>query len=317
MKVVTFGECLFRVATHKGERLARTNEMQFYLGGTELNIAANLKSLGVATEWVSSLPAGITGELIQEKIKDLGVDISHCETIPCGQAGWYLMETGSAPRPDIVYHRTASSMAMLNSFSFDWKKILTGAKVFHTSGVAAGLSRPLTSEVLKAMKEARAQKVLVSYDFNYRKNIWSIEDFVKYQKDLIPHIDILFCSDKDLELFFGTTDYEKVFKASQLKIIVLSTRSEDESEYGVNVVTPTSSYSSKKYKIQSVDRIGVGDSMAAGFLKSYLSHQDEKQACEWAALTGAMKYGIAGDMALLKEKEVVSILENGFKGIIR
>lgn len=321
MKVVTFGETLFRLATLKGERLLNADHMNFYLGGTELNIAANLKTLGVSTSYVSSFPDRMMGDLMRERIEKLGVDISHCETIPDGRAGWYIMETGAAPRPDIVYNRYASSIADLKEFNYDWEKILNGSHLFHTSGVAAGLSRPLTLEVKKAMTTARSKNILVSYDFNYRKNIWSIEDFIKYQKELLPLIDILFCAESDLELFFGKSptdqNYKTIFEKTQLKYLVINQRSSDDSEYGIKVVSPTESHESKKYKVQSLDRIGVGDSMAAGFIASYLKNSNAKEAVEWAALAGALKYGIAGDMALLKEKEILSLLESGPKGIIR
>lgn len=321
MNVVTFGEALFRFVTPKGERLSRTHAMNFYLGGTELNIAANLASLGVEVSWVSALPDGMTGHLMHDIVAELGVKAASSYIIKNGQAGWYLMESGVAPRPDIVFHRYASSMASEKSFSFEWNTILKNVSLFHTSGVTAGLSPILTGEVKKAMQAARVAGAKVSYDFNYRKNIWTIEEFVARQKDLIPHIDILFCAESDLELFFnkkaGDKDYSAIFKSTSLKKIVVTQRSTDDSEYGVDVVTSSSSYTSKRHKIQSLDRIGVGDSMAAGFIKSFLETNNDETAAEWAALCGALKYGIHGDMALLKDDEVKSLLENNSRGIIR
>ena len=321
MKVSTFGECLFRFSTHKGERLSRAQNLNFYLGGTELNIAANLASLGIETQWISGLADGLTGELIKERIKQLGVKTTHCWTIPQGKAGWYLVDSGSSPRPDVVFNRNASSLAEEKSFHLDWNMILASSQIFHTSGVTAGLSTVLTQEVKKAMQAAREQKALVSYDFNYRKNIWSIEEFIKRQKDLLPLIDILFCAESDLELFFGkkqdSSDYSSIFKQTSLKQLVINQRSADENEYGLKVVIPDHVYTSKKYQIQNIDRIGVGDSMAAGYLAGFLKSQDLQQACEWGALAGAMKYGIAGDMALVSEKELTTLLDTGPKAILR
>lgn len=321
MKVTTFGEALFRLSTAKGERLTHAQRLDFFMGGTELNIAANLQSLGVSSHWVSSLPDGLTGDLIRQRVAQLGVTMDDCQTISQGRAGWYLLESGGAPRPDVVYHRSASSMAEEQSFNFNWPRILAGSQLFHTSGVACGLSNVLTSEVKKAMTQARASQALVSYDFNYRKNIWSIDEFTSRQKELLPLIDILFCSESDLELFFKkdptSTDYTLVFDNSAVKYLVINQRSADESEYAIKLVTRTKSFDSKKYKITNLDRIGVGDSMAAGFMAGLLKTQDDETACQWGALAGAMKYGISGDMALIKEKELTDLLIFGPKGIIR
>jgi 2-dehydro-3-deoxygluconokinase len=321
MKAVTFGESLFRTSTLSGERLSQAQVLNFYLGGSELNLAANLHSLGVACEWVTAFPSGTTGELIREKISALGVDSIHSYQLKNPKVGWYLMETGAAPRPDIVFHRNASAMAEEAEFKFDWKKIFNGAKLFHTSGITAGLSEILTVEVKTALKTAKDLGLLTSYDLNYRKNIWSIEEFVKRQKDIFDRIDILFCSKSDLQLFFNdsfeTEDFSKVFSNSSVQVLVMTQRSADNSEYGISAVTAKEKINSKKYKINSIDRIGVGDSAAAGFLKIYLESGNLKQAAEWAALAGTLKYGIRGDMALLKEKDLKVILDSSNSGVIR
>lgn len=318
MKVVTFGEALFRLSTERGERFPLADQMDFYLGGTELNIAANLRSLGIETEWVSCLPGGKTGELMREKIESLGVSIPHVPTIANGRPGWYLMESGAAPRPDVVLGRFASSLADQNSLPFDWKKIFEGTYLFHTSGVASGLSETMTAEVKKAMEAAKARKIPVSYDFNYRKHLWTVEESVKRQKDLLPLINILFCSLSDLELFFGKdVKVKNLFEQFPLELIVLTERNAEETSYGISVVTKTETISSFQHRVHLVDRIGIGDSMAAGFIASLLTEKNVSKAAEWGALAGAMKYGIKGDMALLRPSEIEGILSQGYRGISR
>ncbi len=318
MKVVTFGEALFRFSTERGVRLLDAQEMDFYLGGSEFNIAANLKSLGIETEWVSALPDGKIGELMREKISQTGVLTSHVTTMKNGRPGWYLMESGAAPRPDSVVGRFASSFADQAKFTFDWKKILSGAEAFHTSGITAGLSRPLTQEVKKAMKAARAVKIPVSYDFNFRKNLWTIEESVKRQKDLLPLIDILFCSQSDLDLYFGKkASLKSIFAATSAEIIILTERNTEETSYGVKIITRNERFSSTSHRIHLIDRIGVGDSLAAGFLSCWLKTKDIKKSAEWGALSGALKYGIKGDIAFLKRTELETLLNEGYRGIQR
>jgi 2-dehydro-3-deoxygluconokinase len=228
------------------------------------------------------------------------------------------MESGAAPRPDVVLGRFASSLADQSSLPFDWKKILNGSQLFHTSGVAAGLSESMTLEVKKAMETARAQKIPVSYDFNYRKHLWTTEESVRRQKDLFPLINILFCSQSDLELFFGKDiQMKSIFEKHPLEMIVLTERNADETTYGIRVVTKTNSHSSQQHRIHLIDRIGIGDSMAAGFLASWLMDKDINKAAEWGAIAGAMKYGIKGDMALLRHSEIESVHALGYRGISR
>jgi 2-dehydro-3-deoxygluconokinase len=321
VKVVAFGEALFRTSTFPGERLAQAQQLNFYLGGSELNLAANLQSLGVESKWVSALPAGPTGQLILEKIKALAVDTSDCYNLDDSRTGWYLMESGSAPRPDVVYHRNSSALASQTKFQFDWKAILKGADLFHSSGITAGLSEALTTEVKKALGAAKELGLLVSYDLNYRKNIWSLEAFVARQKDIFDKIDILFCAKSDLQLFFDddfkSDNFSKVFENSKIQYLVMTQRSADNSEYGTVVLGKSEKAVSKTYRVNAIDRIGVGDSAAAGFIKMFLTNRKIEEAAEWAALSGALKYGIRGDMALLKETDLRQILNSTHTGVIR
>lgn len=320
-QVITFGDALFRFSTAKGERLATTTSVDFHLGGTELNVAVNLHTLGVDAEWVSCLPDGLMGELIHARLQQHGIKFPHCQTIRGGQAGWYLLESGGAPRPDLVFERRSSSMAQLTSFAFDWRSILRGASIFHTSGVAAGMSPAVTQEIARAMQAARDLGVKVSYDFNYRRNLWSLEEFVARQQALLPLIDILFCSNADLELFFKqkfmTEDYQTVFEKTRIETIVMGHRSDDESSYGTNVYHRSGKHHSRRHSIMNIDRIGVGDSMTAGYLWGLVNGDDPKQCAEKAAAAGAFKYTIKGDMALLRPGELTTYLEQGYKAVIR
>lgn len=317
MNVTTFGEALFRFSSPKGERLATTQTLDFRVGGTELNVAANLHSLGYESSWVSSLPDGLVGELLRDRISALGVSLKHVETIPQGKPGWYLVEPGSAPRADVALGRWASSLAEAKDFSFDWKKILQGQSLFHTSGVMSGLSSRTGQEVLKAMQAAKAAGIPVSYDFNYRKNLWTTEEAKKRQQPLLSSVDFLFCGSRDLELFFGSADPMKAFNATSAHTLIMGWRSSDETEYGVDVVTHENHYSSRRHRVENIDRIGVGDSMTAGFLAAFLEHGEHARAAEFAAAAGALKYSIKGDMALLKKHEVAALATDGYQGVKR
>jgi 2-dehydro-3-deoxygluconokinase len=323
MEFVAFGESLFRSVTQRGERLADAQTLGFYLGGTELNIAANLSALGCPSRWVSALPSGISGELILDKIKNLGVDTGFCSTSESSRVGWYLMESGAAPRPDIVFHRNASAMAEEKSFSFNWTDILKGARVFHTSGVTCGLSQALTAEIKKLAQLCQEKKILLSYDLNFRKNIWSLEESVRRQKDIVPLADILFCSSVDLKLFYGE-DFEKdhfskVFSNSRARFLVMSQRSDDQREYGIDVISREKRFSSPRFQVSQIDRIGMGDAAAAGFFKIFLSHSqpDLMAAASWAGVAGALKSGVLGDTLLMKSNEIERVLSNPQSGIVR
>jgi 2-dehydro-3-deoxygluconokinase len=310
-RVSLFGEALFRFSTQSGERLRTASLLEFFLGGSELNIAANLKSLGVDADWISVLPEGAIGDLISDRAENFGLDLSKLSRSQ-GKAGWYLLESGVRPRPDKVISRNASLMSEIG-FDFDWKKLLGSSRVFHTSGITAGLSEVCTSEIEKAMAAARSNGVKVSYDFNFRQNIWSLEESVRRQTPLLDYVDVLFCGAKELDLYFDG----KPFDETPGKMIVMAERDASEKSYRVDILTRDSKIQSKTFAIENVDRIGVGDAMAAGFWAAQLEGKSLEETANFAAACGAMKYSIKGDVALLKKNEVMSLVSDGYRGVQR
>lgn len=336
MSLVCLGEALFRFATPIGVPADRANSTDFYLGGSELNIAANYARLGGDVTWVSEVAIGPMGDLVLQKALELGVNTDWVHRSE-GSIGWYFVETAHHPRPTRVLKRAASVMAEVKDFNWNFSEIFSKAKTFHTSGITCGLSETTTKLVLEALKEARAKNVLTSYDFNFRSNIWSLEEAHERQMSLLPYIDHLFCSPQELKLFFGV-DYphyfdsqrsqlddqalnvlqEKVFEETGVRSLVLTHRSHEEKQYVLEYISKDEQLFSTPLTIHEVDRIGVGDAMAAAYLWAQTQNDlSIAEKLEVAALSGAWKYTICGDMALIKSSDLLSALREGVRGIIR
>lgn len=310
-----FGEALFRFSAKTGERLANASTVDFHLGGTELNCAANLESLGHPCGWVSVLPEGDAGDLIFSRAKALGIGLKILRAK--GEPGWYLLEPGAAPRGDRVLTRVSSVLAHQKKMDIDWSAMAKGTSFFHTSGVTAGLSPSSTAEVERAIKEMKAAGALISYEFNYRQSLWTVEESVARQLPLLDMIDVLFCSARDLELHYGERDPRLIFKKSPVQVLVMGRRGEGDSTYGVNVFTRDGKASSRDFQVSMVDRIGMGDSMCAGFWAATLEKSDLAKTAEFAAACGALKATIKGDMALLKKAEVLQLMSEGYRAVRR
>jgi 2-dehydro-3-deoxygluconokinase len=310
-KLVTFGESLFRFSVGDGVRLRDAKNLDFFVGGTELNIAANYISLGGEASWVSVLPETADGDLIFEQVKALGVDLASVKRAK-GNAGYYFLEQGSAPRADFVPVRQKSLFLDNVSGLFTWENIFDGAGFFHSSGVTAGLGLQARAEIKLAAAAAKKSGALFSYDCNYRSNLWSLLDATREQQSILPLVDILFGAESDLSQFFGVAKEGIAEFSKRFKFLVLSDR--DQSTYGVTVWSQGKSFVSKRIPFVSLDRIGVGDSMAAGFFAAI--DEGPQKAADFAAAAGALKYSVRGDMALLKRPDVELVL-TGTGGIIR
>jgi 2-dehydro-3-deoxygluconokinase len=113
--VVTFGETMIRLSPPNHQRLEQTVSLDLSAGGAELNVAAGVARLGLASEYVTRLPSNPLGRLVANKAREFGVDVSHIVWADGERVGVYFVEYGAEPRPIRVYYdRKESAFATSN-----------------------------------------------------------------------------------------------------------------------------------------------------------------------------------------------------------
>jgi len=76
-------------------------------------------------------------------------------------------------------------------------------------------------------------------------------------------------------------------------------------------------YSSNKYKIHILDRVGGGDSFAAGLIFALLQKKFPENVINFAVAASCLKQTISGDMNLVSVSEVEDLLKNGGSGRVQ
>src|SRR5271165_6315264 len=102
--VVTFGEAMIRLAPPHFQRLEQTTSLDVQIGGGELNVAVGVSRLGLKSTWVSRLPKNALARLMENRVRQMGVDTSNILRADDGRLGLYFVEFGAAPRPSAVLY---------------------------------------------------------------------------------------------------------------------------------------------------------------------------------------------------------------------
>jgi len=75
---------------------------------------------------------------------------------------------------------------------------------------------------------------------------------------------------------------------------------------------------SKKYEINNiVDRVGTGDTFAAGLIYGINNLNSDKEALEFAVAASCLKHSIPGDLPLLSVKEVENLVKGETSGRVQ
>ncbi|MDD6212201.1 MAG: sugar kinase [Clostridiales bacterium] len=336
--VVTMGEIMMRLSPPGNQRFIQADEMEIHYGGAEANVAAVLAGWGNQVSYVTKLPEHGLGDCVIASLRRNGI---HTDKIARGgsRLGLYFLENGASVRPtSVIYDRADSSMAQASLEDFDFQSIFQGAELFHVSGITASISPQCGEITLAAIRAAKQQGLKISFDINYRAKLWQtgIEDKQRIFAEILPLVDICFGNPLDAEKtanYHGrkgsNLSYEDYISSEAMAEMaeyygmqyVVTSRRENlgasDNRYAALVWDGKELTGSRVYSVHIVDRVGTGDSLAAGFLHGVLSGQDAKDALEFGVAAAALKHTMPGDVLYASEAEVLALLQDSRGRVVR
>ena len=322
--VITLGEILLRLSTPINGRLAQGDTLMKHLGGAELNIASEIGQLGLKTAMISKIPNNLLAAFIKNQMNASRVSENYLisDTADDTRLGVYYYEDGSYPRkPRVVYDRKHSSINNIDIKDVP-ETMFYNTRLFHTSGITLGLGGNAQKFAIECIRKFKEQGTLISFDVNYRANLWTGEEARACIEQILPYVDVFFCSEDTARLTFGKEGTVQDMMRSFTK------------DYPISVVAATQrvvhspkihSFGSCIYdaiadrfvqepayeNIDVVDRIGSGDAYISGALYGLLAHNmDCQKAMEYGNATAAVKNTIPGDLPSSNLREIDSIIAN-------
>ena len=325
-QVVCFGELLLRLTAPGRELLLQNGRLDVHVGGAEANVAVGLASLGHQAAMVSRVPDNALGKAAIGYLRRYGVSVDGIATAG-GRMGLYFLSVGAGLRPSsIVYDREGSSFALSDKSDFDWDRMLDGATLLHLSGITPALGPASADAALAAAQAARSRGVKVSFDGNYRSQLWqrSDSDPKEILGQLVRQADILFGNHRDISLLLGREfsgdgqdrrreAAEATFSAfSNLQLIASTARHIDDADrhrITARIDSPEGSFQSEEVVIAGiVDRIGAGDAFAAGVLHGVLTGADHERSARYGLALACLKHSLPGDASLFTQSDIDAFL---------
>lgn len=319
-EVITFGEAMIRLSPPNFRRLEQATSLDLQVGGAELNTAVGLARLGRKTAWVSRLTDNPLGRLIANRAREAGVDTRHVLFTKEDRVGLYFLEFGAAPRASsVVYDRRDAAIAHIKPGMIPWAEVFSGAKWFHVTGITPALSGSAAEVTREALQAARQAKVRTSIDLNYRNKLWSTEEAGRWMREFMQYCDVLITTEEDVDKVFGIkgTDYEAVARqlteVFPLQVVAITLRENPlvwRNSWTAIAYRGGQVLRTRSYEVEIVDRLGAGDSFAAGLIHGLLD-DDLQKGLDWGVAASAIKHSIPGDFAWITRDEVESLLKGG------
>lgn len=339
--VITFGEIMLRLAPPGYERFLMSPSLLATFGGGEANVAVSVANYGQAARYITVLPPdNPIAEAFLGQMRAAGVDVSMVKRQK-GRFGIYFVEPGANQRPSkVVYDREGSAIALAKSGDLDWKAILTGAAMFHITGITPALSESAAGVSLEAVRTARELGVPVSCDLNFRKNLWKYgKSAPEVMRELAKFVDYAIANEEDCQKALGIqadvdvhsgeldrAKYERLAakvleEYPNLKLIAITlreSRSASHNGWSACLHDRSEFLLSRHYEITHiVDRVGGGDAFAGGLIFGLLNLASHAEALEFAVAASCLKHSIPGDFNRFTRAEVEALITEGGSGRVQ
>jgi len=259
----------------------------------------------------------------------------------------------------VLYDRQYSAVSLAGPDEYNWEQILDGVHWLHVTGITPAISKAAYQANLALVKRAKEQGVKVSCDLNFRKKLWKWGEQAtgrelarQCMSEVLPWVDVVIGNEEDagevLDIHAADTDveqghltvssYDEVARAiverypnvSHVAITLRESLSADHNNWGgllydastdrswLAPVDGAGNYQS--YQMHNiVDRVGAGDSFAAGLLHALNSPEwsEPEQAIQFAVAASCLKHSIKGDFNYVSEQEVAALVAGNATGRVQ
>ena len=339
-KYITFGEIMLRLKPPNWERFFQSPLLEATFGGGEANVAVGLARFGLDVAYVSVIPNNPIGDACIRELRRHGVDTTLIVR-KGNRLGIYFLEAGANQRPSkVIYDRSHSAIAEASPGDINWDKVFDQITWFHISGITPAISLSASELSIEAVKKAREKGITVSCDLNFRKNLW------KYGKsapgvmgELVKYTDIVTGNEEDCQKSLGikvdvdvesgrlqTERYRELtdrvlgsyHNIKKIAITLRESHSANNNGWSAVLNNREEFIISKKYEINNiVDRVGGGDTFAAGLIYGFNNLHSDKESLEFAAAASCLIHSIPGDLPLLSVEEVKSLTGGAASGRVQ
>lgn len=303
--VLTFGETMALMRADQAGPLAHASTMSLGVGGSESNVAVGLQRLGVQAVWCGRVGLDGLGQLVEREIRAEGVDV-RIAVDPSAPTGLMIKERRTPATQRVSYYRAGSAGSRIAPEDID-AQLITQAGLLHVSGITPALSPQAATTLRYAIDAARAAGVPVSFDLNYRGNLWSRERAGSVYRDIIPLADIVFAGDDEAAIAVGAGGPEEL--ARRIAALGPSQAVIKLGAEGAVALVNGQLFRREALAVDVVDTVGAGDAFVAGYLAEFIGGRSPEDRLTTAAATGAFACLVPGDWEGFPRRSELSLLD--------
>ena len=269
MNLVCLGELLIDMfPAEMGRRLVDVTAFSPKPGGAPGNVAVAAARLGAQSAFMGKVGDDVFGHYLAGVLQNAGVTTRGIRFDTHARTTLAFIAMPDANTSEFVFYRNPGADMLLTPEELD-RSLLQNAHAFHFGSPSLS-DEPVRSATIEAIRMARVVGSLISFDVNYRPNMWhSREQAYKQIMAFVPQADLLKVNESEMVFVTGEDDLEAASRkilswGPKLCVITLGAQ-------GCYFRTATGGGYVPGFAVQTVDATGCGDAFIAGLLVSLIS----------------------------------------------
>ncbi len=259
----------------------------------------------------------------------------------------------------VIYDRAHSAISLAEPAEYDFAAALDDVTWLHITGITPAISEAACRANLALAQKAKERGVTVSCDLNFRKKLWTWRPATsapalagECMSEVLQHVDVVIANEEDAADVLGIHAAETDITAGRIHaaaytgvaeqivarfpnvarvaITLRESISANHNDWGALLYDAASQAAHfapldaqqqyRPYEIRNiVDRVGAGDSFAAGLIYALNDPglASPEQAIAFAVAASCLKHSIQGDFNYVTREEVLALMQGNASGRVQ
>lgn len=267
MQITTIGEILIDM-TQTGTDANGNAIFAAIPGGAPANLAVAARKLGVKTAFIGCVGNDPFGAILKKTLLYYGVDAGGLQVTDKADTTLAVVTIDPTGERSFAFCRKPGADTQI-----DREKALAAvrnADILHFGSVSLA-AVACRDTIISAVKCAKENGALITYDPNYRASLWSGEaEAIEVMRSVLPFCDIVKISEEETELLTGFAAPEKAAEAlldRGVKLVIVTLGANGAYwRYGKDSGTVPG------FKVKVADTNGAGDTFFGAFVSRIAKH---------------------------------------------
>lgn len=317
--VIALGELLIDF-TENGTSAQNNPLLEANPGGAPCNVLSMLQKLGRKTAFLGKVGKDGFGELLSNAVKEQGINTEGLKFDEDVHTTLALVLKKPNGDRDFAFYRKPGADMTLREDEID-EDLIRSSRIFHF-GTLSLTDEPVRSATQKAVKIAKDEGLIITFDPNLREPLWKSLDEAHEQIAWgMAQADVMKISDNEIQWFTGESSYDAGIQKLQaeypnLKLICLSMGPD-----GSRAVTKDVTIDMPAYlQNATIETTGAGDTFCACMINAVLEYGldalDEEKLAKMLGFGNAAASIVTtrkGALRVMPEKEEVESFIQNYK----